>query len=76
MRYKPAYIALYFALAVGSSNVVDATQQPFVYTGDEEPFYEFKWPIRKVAVIGAGVGYVFPLVFLQIAVAKPTVPHI
>lgn len=61
MRFKP-FVACYFALAVGSFNVVGAKQQPFVYTGDEEPFYEFKWPIRKVAVIGAGVGYVFSLV--------------
>ncbi|KAE9404857.1 nucleotide-binding domain-containing protein [Gymnopus androsaceus JB14] len=49
-------LVLLLSIALGSFHLAGAKQQPFLYTEDEEPFYEFKWPIRKVAVIGAGVG--------------------
>lgn len=37
-------------------------QQPFTFTharhNHKEKHYEFQWPIKRVAIIGAGIGYV------------------
>lgn len=43
--------------------LVASSQVPFIYPYDDESTvspkqaYELKWPVKKVAVIGAGVGY-------------------
>lgn len=44
--------------------LVASFQVPFIYPYDDESIvapkqaYELKWPVKKVAIIGAGVGYV------------------
>lgn len=37
----------------------DAERSRFVNSPVDSDFYEFKWPIRRVAIIGAGVRYAY-----------------
>ncbi|THV08181.1 FAD/NAD(P)-binding domain-containing protein [Dendrothele bispora CBS 962.96] len=60
MRLRSPALALILSSCAYPSIVCAEQQQPFILNHEfpvrEDPFYEFRWPVHKVGIIGAGVG--------------------